>query len=170
MCDRGDAVSGLALVISFVSVCFTALAWRINYQKLRLDLYNRRFDVYSRTLDFYHAILEWQPTDSEKSSHSLQDSPKLEAAQRAFIKASREALFLFAEDSGIQKQLEQMHADTIGIIGAKRDLFPELHGQPEMIRSEHAKLEERMERINEAIPLLEKNLLRYLNFRAVGLR
>jgi len=106
--------------------CWSCIPHQLS--EVRLDLYDRRFDVYARTLDFYHALLAWQPTDLEKSSHSLRDSPELGASQKAFIKAKQEALFLFAADSGIQEHLEKIHEDSIGIIGAKRDLFPNLSG------------------------------------------
>lgn len=164
-----DTVSWIALVISVASVCFTGLASWTSHQKLRFDLYNRRFDIYSRTLDFYHALLAWEPTDLEKTTTSLQDSPELRTTQRAFIKAKQEARFLFREDSGIQKQLEQMHDDTIGIIGYKRDRVAKLNGQTKMMISEYETFAERLNRINGSIPLLEQQMSEYLDFRAIGL-
>jgi len=162
------AVSVFALLVSVASACFAGFGWRTNHQKLRLDLYNRRFDVYSRTLDFYHALQEWEPTDVEKTTTSLHDSPELRATQRAFIKAKEEARFLFDDDAGIHGQLEQMHKDTIGIIGYKRDYAPKLGGQTQMIIAAHAEFTERLNRINDAIPALQKALSDYLDFHAVG--
>jgi len=49
-------------------------------------------------------------------------------AQRAFMKASGEAKFLFDDASGVHKQLEQMPVDTMGIIGYKRNIGPSLNG------------------------------------------
>src|ERR1700691_607728 len=109
VCGMTNVVPWLALAVSVASACFAGAAWWTGREKLRLDIYNRRFDVYSRALDFYQALLEWNPTGSEKTSTSLQDSPELRAMQRAFIKASREAQFLFDDDSGIHRRLEQMH-------------------------------------------------------------
>jgi hypothetical protein len=154
------ALSLLALFVAY-------LAWRTNSQKLRLDLYDRRFDIYSRTLDFYNALHAWEPTEEEKATTSLRDSPGLRATQIAFIKASREAGFLFGQGSGIQKQLEQMHSDTIWIIGYKRDSH-KLNGQPEVVLAQHQRFTERLNRLNETIPALEKDLQRYLDFHAIG--
>jgi hypothetical protein len=100
MCDVSSAIPWIALAVSVVSVCFAGAAWWTSREKLRLDLYNRRFDVYSRTLDFYHALLSWEPTELEKAKTSLLDSPELGNTQKSFIKASREAQFLFDDDSG----------------------------------------------------------------------
>src|SRR5208283_3299593 len=99
MTDVSRLISMIALAVSAASLCVAGLAWWINRERLRLDLYNRRFDVYSRTLDFYHALIEWKPTDLERTQTSLQDSPQLRNAQKAFIKGSREAQFLFDDAS-----------------------------------------------------------------------
>lgn len=167
VCNMIDAAPWVAIAVSVASVFFTGFAWRTTHQKLRLDLYNKRFDVYSRTLDFYHALSEWgRPTDSEMASTSLQDSPELRAAQKAFIKASREAGFLFDKDSGIQKRLEQMHYDTMGVIGYKRHLGPKLVG-PALI-SATAEFAECLKRITNASPTLEQMMMEYLDFRVIG--
>ena len=163
-----NAISLLAFIVAVASACVAALAAWTNLQKLRLDLYNRRFDVYSRTLDFYHEISEWNPTELEKSSTSLSDSSELRATQRAFIKASREARFLFGENSEIQKLLEQMHKDTIGIIGYNRDFAPKIAGQTGMVLPAYKEFAERLNRIDESIPLLEKHLSGYLDFHTIG--
>jgi len=150
----------LALVVA-------GLAWWTSHQKLRLDLYNRRFDVYSRTLDFFQELSAWKPTELEKISTSFQVSPELRTTQRAFIKAKMEARFLFREDSGIQELLEQMHIDTIWIFGYNRN-SQQLKTQTEMMLSGFREFTERSARIHESIPLLEKKLEDYLDFRAVG--
>jgi hypothetical protein len=72
-----ELVPLLALPVSLLSAGVAYAAWWTSREKLRLDLYNRRFDVYSRTLDFYHVLLKWSPTEREKTSVSLQDSPEL---------------------------------------------------------------------------------------------
>ncbi len=160
-----NAVPWIALAISVLSVCFTALATWTSREKLRFDLYNRRFDVYGRTLDFYHALLGWEPTQLEKNTTSLQDSPDLRAAQKAFIKASREAQFLFKDDSGIKTQLEQIHKDSIGIIGYKRDMLPKLSG-PELIPF-NEKCDACWKRFHEVIPSLEEKMSEYLDFHKI---
>ncbi len=166
MGDASRVVSLVALAVSVASVCFAGGVWWTNREKLRLDLYNRRFEVYSRTLDFYHALLEWKPTEQEKSETSLRDSPELRTAQRAFIKASREARFLFDAVSGIQNQLEQMHNDSIAIIGYLRDFLPKLIGGP-TFATENKKCDECWNRIHNGIPALEQKLSLYLDFHTL---
>ena len=161
----GNAVPWIALAVSAFSVCFTALATWTSREKLRLDLYNRRFDVYSRTLDLYHAMLEWRSTELEKRTTSLQDSAELRVAQKAFIKASREAQFLFKDDSGIKAQLEQIHKDSIGIIGLKRDTLPKLSG-PDFIPF-NDECDACLKRFHDAIPSLEDKMSKYLDFHRI---
>lgn len=155
-------VSLVALAVSLASACVAYAVWRTNRERLRLDLYNRRFDIYSRTLDFYHALLKWSPSETEKMSTSLRESPELEEVQRAFIKASREAQFLFDGESGVHKRLEQLSADAMVIIGYKRDVAPKLDG-PESL-PENQKFLESWTRVHTAIPLLEQGLSTYLDF------
>ena len=166
MCDKNSLASSIAIAVATASAFFAGAAWWMSREKLRLDLYNRRFDVYSRTLDFYHALLGWKPTVAEKKETSLEDSLELRMTQRAFIKASREAGFLFDDASGIQKQLEQMHADSIEIIGYLRDFLPKLVGGPDFI-SANEKCDELLKRFSDAIPSLEQKLSKYLNFHAL---
>ena len=155
-----------ALLISVVSLSVAGAAWWTNREKLRLDLYNRRFDIYSHTLDFVHAIELWQPTESEKASASLQDSLEMQRIQKAFVKASREAQFLFDDDSGVQKTLEKVHADTIALIGYKRDLLPKLTG-PDVVPA-FGELERRQKQIYDSIPALERGMSKYLDFHGLS--
>ncbi len=162
-------VSLAALAVSLASACVACAVWWTNREKLRLDLYNRRFDIYSRTLDLYHALLKWSPSETEKMSTSLRESSELEQVQRAFIKASREAQFLFDDKSEVYKRLEQLSADAMGIIGYKRDVAPKLNG-PELL-TESQKFSERWSRVHAAMPLLEQGLSKYLDFhRLTGWR
>jgi Ser/Thr protein kinase RdoA (MazF antagonist) len=166
-----NAVPWLALVVSVASAFFAGAASWISREKLRLDLYNRRFDIYSRTLDFYHALSDWRPTDAETVNSSLQDSPELKRLQRAFIKASREAQFLFDDDSEIYEQLKQMHLDTSGVIGYWRDIAPALRSQPgmmQMIPSEYGVFQRRRQEIEDSIPLLERRMSWYLDFHTLS--
>jgi hypothetical protein len=160
-----NAVPWIALAVSAFSLCFTGLATWTNREKLRLDLYNRRFDVFSRTLDFYHALLGWEPTELEKRTTSLRESEQLRLAQKAFIKASREAQFLFRDDSGIKTELEQIHKDSIGIIGFKRDTLPKLSG-PDIIPF-NEKCDACWKRFHESILSLEEKMSKYLDFHRI---
>jgi hypothetical protein len=154
------------VVISGVAACVALAAWRTSREKLRLDLYNRRFDIYSRTLDLLHILETWNPSEREKNSASLEHSAELVKAQQAFVKASREAQFLFDDASRIHKLLERMHADVIAVIGFKRDIGPKLRGA-ELV-AENQKFIERLNRVNAAAPLLEKGMKKYLDFHALS--
>jgi hypothetical protein len=164
--DVSGAIAWIALAVSAVSVCFAGAVWWTSREKLRLDLYNRRFDIYSRTLDFFHALGGWEPTDAERATTSLQDSPALANAQKSFIKASREAQFLFDDASGVQKLLEQVNTDAFWVIGYKRDL-PGKSLDPPTVISAFNEFTERMNRINASIPLLEARMSRCLDFHAL---
>jgi hypothetical protein len=109
---------------------------------------------------------ELHPTDSEKASTSLRESPELEKAQRAFTIVSREAQFLFDDASGVHKVLELMHGDTIAVIGFKRDIGPKL-GPPEVI-AENQKCDQRQQRIRDSVLLPEKGMKKYLDFHALS--
>lgn len=163
-----NLVPWFALAASFVSLGFAGAAGWVSREKLRLDLYNRRFDVYSRTLDLLHGLDEWHPSDAGRASKSLQDSPELSKALRAFIKASREARFLFDEGSGVQTQLDQIYADAFGIIGFRRDIAqnPGFSG-PDLL-SPYNEFLKRPERVHSSISPLEEAMSRYLNFHAVS--
>jgi hypothetical protein len=154
MWDVNKIVPWVALAVSVSSVCFAGAAWWTNRQKLRLDLYSRRFDIYSRTLNFYHDLLEWKPTTLEKASTSLQDSP------------SREAQFLFDDDSEIHQLMERIHRDTMGIIGYQRDVAPKFIGQQDLAKF-YDEFTERLNRLHDSIPLLEQRMSKYLDFHTL---
>jgi hypothetical protein len=156
-----------AFAISLASLLVAAGAFWTSREKLRLDLYNRRFDVYSRMLDYVHALDDWNPTDAERASHSLQDSADLDRTKRAFIKATREAQFLFKDKSGVHKLLEQMHTDSFGIIGYRRDIArnPGFVG-PDALQAYNEFLK-KLERMHASILPLEQAMSKYLDFHAV---
>jgi len=168
MCDLSSVVPWLSSAVSLISVFFTAAVWWVSREKLRLDLYNRRFKVYSRTLDLFHILETWSPTTLEAASTSLQDSPELSSAQRAFTKASRESQFLFPDDSGIHRLLVQVHTDMIAVIGYKRDRGPKLASQPEALTPAYYEFLECYKRIRDSIQPLEQKLSKYLNFHALS--
>jgi hypothetical protein len=86
--------------------------------------------------------------------------------QIAFIKASREAQFLFDDASGIHKLLEQAHSDSVWVIGYKRDIAQHPAEPQQMIASYNEK-EFHRQRFDDAIPLLEKKLAKYLDFHSL---
>ena len=163
------AITWLSLAISVASACFTGAGWWTGREKLRLDLYNRRFDIYSRVLDFVYALDDWNPTEAERNSSSLQDSADLVEAQRAFIKATRESQFLFKDNSGVHKLLEQMHADSAGIIGYKRDIARNAAFVGPDVPLQFNEFLKKKERIRSSIPPLEQAMSAYLDFHKLSL-
>jgi hypothetical protein len=82
-------IEGIATVIIAVYVAsIGTFQWFTAREKLRLDLYNRRFEVYLRALDFMQALMMWSSIPPEERQ------PK----RIAFIRATRESRFLFADD------------------------------------------------------------------------
>jgi hypothetical protein len=104
----------------------------------------------------------WNPSEQEKRTVSLCDSPAFDAAQKAFIKASRESQFLF-KDQKIRELLEQMHKDSMTIIGYKREpIFDKVD-----LVTRTAEINECWKRILGTIPSLEKGMAKYLNFHRI---
>lgn len=82
-------IEGLATVVIAVYVAsIGTFQWITARDKLRLDLYDRRFEVYLSALDFMQALMMWT---SVPVGERL---PK----RIAFIRASRESRFLFADE------------------------------------------------------------------------
>jgi hypothetical protein len=92
----------VAFITSVATVCiatFVAIIafnqWRINRDKLRLDLFNRRFDVYLRVLDYYQELF---------NGNGAPDA----AITTSFLKAVRESRFIFPKASGVHQFLEEL--------------------------------------------------------------
>ena len=104
------------LFIILTPIIMAVFAWYISFiqskvsrEKLRLDLYNKRFGVYEAALNFNIALNKYSgPLDEEYKSKHI-----------AFIKASREAQFLFSQDSKIFGILEKMNTDVFMITSVK---------------------------------------------------
>ena len=159
------------LSISVASVLLSGVLWWTHRANLKLNLYNRRFDIYSRTLDLFQSIYTWNPTESEKATTSLKDSPELYMAQKAFIKATREAQFLFADSPQILALLKEINDDTFFIIGHKRDIAPKMRDWPvPEVKSEYTKFTECLQRIGDSVISLEKLMSEYLRYKGGWLR
>ncbi len=82
-------------VIAICALVLTFRGWRDNREKIRLDLFSRRFTIYQRVLVFYQELIVWQDRDDQK------------ALIQPFIEASREALFIFPQKSGVYEYLQE---------------------------------------------------------------
>jgi hypothetical protein len=91
-----NSVTPLATVtLAIWAAGVTYRSWRDSREKIRLDLFNRRFDIYLRTLTFYLQLIVW--TDAEEQK----------ALTDPFVKASREARFIFPSKSGVYEYLQE---------------------------------------------------------------
>ena len=81
------------------------LTWRVAHQKLKLDLYDKRFAIYEAALDFY--LLKDGHLDSG-------DPKRVEDIHRTFIRACREAKFLFDTASGVFEALDKVRCMAVG--------------------------------------------------------
>lgn len=122
-----------------------------NQEKLRLDLYNRRFEIYTRVLDFYQAIVMWE------------GSPEQIGLQYPFLKAYREARFLFPKESGVFDYIGefQKHAFTIVHFDKLKSLAKEA---PEEFLKYSRQREDSLSWLLNSMVGLEERLAPYLNF------
>ena len=74
-------------------------------EKARLDLYDRRFAAYTSCLDFYAALIEWKK----------EATPEQIDARRSFFIASKEAQFLFSQESGIPEIMKNIHTSSLKV-------------------------------------------------------
>lgn len=121
----------VAIILSIASICISLIVaittWlqaKINRNKLRLDLYNKRFEIYSNTLEFFQALI------SHAYEHSKEDFNIL---HNKYIKSYRESLFLFNQNDGIYKMLEEIHAKSFKITGIN-DIKEQLQSSPTEFR------------------------------------
>lgn len=91
--------------IAFIVAVITFRQWKVNKEKLRLDLYDRRFAIYTALLDYYIAR-----TEPSSETRSVPDS--MAKAELAFVKAHREACFMFPSESHVYKTLSEL-ADVL---------------------------------------------------------
>jgi hypothetical protein len=107
----------------------------------------------------YHSLSGWKATQAEKNSTTLQDSPELEKALRAFTKAIIEAQLLFDDDSRIQEQLKQIKDDTFKVVGYRRDIVPHLTDPKEMFTNYQKFFLEPLQRVEHSLHPSSSNSL-----------
>ncbi len=150
-------------LIAIIPACITAgvaligyWQFRINKNKLRLDLYNKRFEIYTRTIDFYQILLGY---DVAKSSEN-------DLVHKNFIKACRESQFLFKKNSGIYEMLNEMHSKAFKIIGFKEH-GKELVDAPDVFMKQNQEMQDALKWLMDIIPKLEEALAPYLDFHKI---
>lgn len=152
--DYTIAVTPIVISVAVFWVAFNQ--YRLAAQKLRLDLYNRRFDIYVAALNFYQALIGSDITDA---------CDAFDVKHLAFIKAFREAQFLFRSGSGVYEVLDDYHKHAMRIIFRKESVNDKAYmSSPEAVIKGSTELQESLEIINNGITKLEKALGPYLNF------
>jgi len=125
--------------------------WLTNKEKLRLDLYNRRFEIYMRILDLYQALMSWDATPEQKQ------------LQYPFIKAHREARFLFPNDSGVFEYINEFRLHALKIVNFDQ-LKPLAAVSPEEFMKYAKEREYSAGWILNSMGGLEEKLAPFLNF------
>jgi hypothetical protein len=143
-------ISYLALLVSLLAAWAAAHAAYINYEKLRLDLYNKRFDVYSVTVDFYQALMVWEKSESN------------EILYRKFIKSFLESRFLFKPK--IYELLKEMRLQSDVVIGFKEH-SNSYAGMPDELIKANDKMAKALEYWNKSIEEISVLMLEYLDFQ-----
>jgi hypothetical protein len=160
-----NAVAWVAIAISVVSASISLASYWTNREKLRLDLYDRRFNIYKRSLDLYTAILKWGPTPQEIQYGVIVAPPYLDKAQKAFVKASFEAQFLFSRESGVPELLKAFGDDAYHIFNFRGSYGPQLAKfNPEGYVEEHKRYAERMRRFMGSMEPLREGMAPFLDF------
>jgi hypothetical protein len=141
------------LIASFVGGV-AWLQWRTAMEKLRLDLYDRRFAVYANALDFMQALYSWV---------SVEESLKLTLRQ-SFVRSTREARFLFADDARIFALLDQFNTRSFHVTGYRDHMARYAQSMPEETLQAYKQNSESLLWIGESIGRLETLLMPYLAF------
>ena len=97
MGSLNDTVQSILVGISVPTLCFTVLAWWINREKLRLDLYNKRCEVFRAALDLSNVVIGWSGSAPQLTTY------------RQFLRALIECQFLFPAKSGVPKILREVN-------------------------------------------------------------
>lgn len=123
-------------------------------EKARLDLYNRRFEILSSLYDFYEAMISWKP----------EPDPEQIAARKRFHRASQEAEFLFARESGIAALLNDLYRQGMRVIGFKENK-ESYKSDPETMLAEFSKTQDIMlNDFEKGLAKLKSEIHQYLDF------
>jgi hypothetical protein len=100
----------LSTLVGAMALWVASRQSKTNMAKLRLDLYDKRFAIYESALSFYQALAV--------EPKALQTEIFM-SAHRSFLKAHREAQFLFDDDSGVFELMGKINLDAFKIIASK---------------------------------------------------
>jgi hypothetical protein len=140
---------GISLAVVWIAWC----QYRTNNQKLKLDLYNRRFAIYEKTLSYYLAY--------KKEN----DAGLIDKCSTDFVRAYRESVFLFGENSPVYKALTEIK-DNLGFLIQFDRKFSDSPKDKDQYQAWSAK-KNALPDLEELIPKLERALMEWLDFRRI---
>lgn len=85
--------AAIALIVAVISW----QQWKVNRERLRLELYDRRFGIYVAVLNYYREILDLTGREIE-----LVNRESLKQIQNDFIKSHLGSRFLYSAEPSIQ--------------------------------------------------------------------
>lgn len=146
----------LTPVIGILGVIIAYQQWRISKNKIKLELYEKRFAVYEATLLFYQNIMVCNAETIKTYEFNV--------AHKAFIKASREAQFLFSKGSGIFQLLEKWHNYSFKVIGFKESAKVMVTHPEEFLRMQK-ECNDALGFFESSLKQLEQSLIPYIHFQ-----
>lgn len=146
----------LTPIIGFFGALIAYRQWHIARNKIKLELYEKRFSIYEATLLFYQKIVACTAETIKTEAFNI--------AQKDFIKASREAQFLFSTESGIFQLLEEWHTRSFKVIGFKEIAKDLVRNHDEFLRMQSESIDA-LEFFNQSLKKLECLLTPYLYFK-----
>ena len=149
-------IEGIATVVIAVYVAsIGTFQWLTARDKLRLELYDRRFEVYASALDFMQALMMWSSIPVEERLQK----------RIAFIRASRESRFLFADDHRIVCLLDEFNTRSFKVTGYVEELSKYVAIMPKETLAAYDEKQSSLEWIMASITELETLMMPYLAFR-----
>lgn len=162
MTCNADQKSNYDLVINYMPILISIaialigyLQYRVNSHKFRLDLYNRRFSVYEKALAYYQS---YYSSDSKVEF--------IDECACDFIRAYREAKFLFGGDSRVCQQLTVLK-ETMNFLVQFDRKFKTVPRDPDEYK-EWSKQKQSKPELHAIMETLENELLPWIDFKKIG--
>lgn len=142
------------VLISAAVAVVGVFQYKVNKNKLRLDLYNRRFIVYEQSLAYFQSYYSQVST-----------SEYIDECANNFSRVFRESLFLFGEDSEAYKLLIELN-DTLSFLIQFNKKFKSEPYDQETLKAWVSIKESKQEPLI-IMKALEKALMPWLDFKRV---
>lgn len=144
----------IAIVISIVAAAIVYFQLNIARSTLKLGLYKRRFNIYASVVNLYVAAKKGSYDDMEK-------------AAIPFVLSFRESRFLFDDKDDIYKMIEKIEKAYASIAGYEK--IKTDNADAESLSAHHCESVKGHAIFDETLPVLEDNLIKYIDFRKIKL-